>query len=303
MATTPAFEEGIVSNGKIKLHYLAAGPMDGEPVLLLHGFPQFSYMWRHQLKILSEAGYRAVAPDLRGYNLSSRPSTLEAYKMKYLSGDVAAILTQFGWAKVNLVGHDWGGAIAWSFSLYNPARVKRLVAISAPHPGAFRVSFQEPDQLKRSWYIAFFQLPILPEFLGSAFPDQFVELFFSTAARKAAFNEEDRRIYREMLSSPGQLEAAINYYRANSNPFNDPLNPAFNPPPGAEDKGMDVNMPVALLYGTQDPFFSGTAWQQTGRYCKGYFKAFEMQATGHWIPEEAPLTTNRLILEHLKVEV
>ncbi len=302
-ALNPAvFEEGSVANGNLNLHYLAAGPHDGEPVLLLHGFPQYSYMWRNQIPALAEAGFRVIAPDLRGYHLSDRPKEREAYRMENLLSDVGAFYKAFGWQRANLVGHDWGAAIAWLWAANQPDQVSRLAAIDVPYPAAFRqaLNFRNPEQLARSLYIGFFQMPVLPERLGQAFVEQFVQLIFGTAVRKNAFSPTDLRIYRDMLAEPGQLEAGINYYRANANIFGSPL-PGSSRPKNSFDLDRPLDMPVALIYGDSDQAFSKAVWRYTADYCRGYYRSFELKGTGHWAPEEAPQTVSRLLVEHLRV--
>ncbi len=289
-------EEGYISGGEIKLHYMAAGPEDGEPVLLLHGFPQFSYEWRYQLKALGEAGYRAVAPDLRGYNLSDRPESIENYRMQKMVGDIASIFKFFNWQKANLVVHDWGGAIGWIFVTYYSQLVKSFVALDIAHPAAFRIAQQEDiTQLQKSWYIWLFQTPEVPErFFGGAHIDRLINWAFSNGKNQLVLDEEAIATYREMLSKPGQLTAAINYYRANSTPENllsdGPV--TLNP----------VSVPTLLIYGTEDFGFSQRAWDETAKCCSGPYRSVALPGIGHWSPEEAPEETTRLILEHIRRE-
>ncbi len=297
-------DEGFVSNGEIKLHYVADGPADGEPVLLLHGFPQFSYEWRHQMKALAEAGYRAVAPDLRGYNLSDKPEAVEAYTLQTMAGDIAAFYKTFGWSSANLVVHDWGGGLGWYFAIAMPKMVKKLVAIDIPHPAAFRSAMhQGVQQLQRSWYMWFFQSPGVAEArFGGENIDRLIEWAFQKGGEantiswnsgKEVFSAEDLARYKEMLSQPGQLTAALNWYRANVRPGDMFVSrPQVQLPP--------ISLPVMLIYGTLDHAFADSVWEDTAKYCNGPFKLVPLEGVGHWSPEEAPQEVNRLILEHLK---
>ncbi len=287
------FEEGKVSNGDINLHYYAAGPTEGEPVLLLHGFPQYAYMWRHQMAALSAAGYRAIAPDLRGYHLSDRPEAIEAYKMRPLLSDVSAFYKAFGWSKANLVVHDWGALIGWVFAAYQPEAVDRMVVVDCPHPNAYDDALRKGfEQLSKSWYAWLFQAPEIPEqFFGGENIDRLLTMCFGLGNIRNHLTAEDLGRYREMLSQPGQLTAAFNYYRNN-----------FDPKLLLVDgKGQLplIQNPVLLIYGKDDFAISSRAWASTPKYCAGPFRVEPLEGIGHWACEEAPEVVNKLILEHL----
>lgn len=286
--------EGFVQNGDVKLHYYAAGPEDGEPVLLLHGFPQFSYEWRYHLPKLAAQGYRVVAPDLRGYHLSDKPEAVEAYRMQNLILDLKAFFDTFGWQSANVVAHDWGGAVAWPLSIYYPQLVRRLVVLDIPHPLAFRSSMLTIEQIRNSWYIWFFQAAEVPERIMSQLLPEFFEYMMFSAVRPGTYTEEDKQQYLELFSQPGQLAAAINYYRANTTHATMyPTRPSKLPP---------LQMPVLLIHGQNDFAFTSLAWQETAQYCKGYYRSVELEGMSHWVVEEAPEETLRLIMEHLKIE-
>src|SRR5579884_3024966 len=150
----------------VRLHYVEAGR--GPLVVLLHGFPEFWYSWRHQIPALAAAGFRVLAPDLRGYNESDKPPGVAAYGLERVAGDVAALVRHAGERRAAVVGHDWGGGIAWWLAMHRPDVVGRLAVLNAPHPAAFRRELRTPGQLLRSWYVFFFQLPALPEWLFRA---------------------------------------------------------------------------------------------------------------------------------------
>ncbi|MDB5079087.1 MAG: hypothetical protein JWP00_1011 [Chloroflexi bacterium] len=295
MAENWCEEEGYVQNGAVKLHYVAAGPVEGEPVLLLHGFPQSSYLWRRHLPALAAKGYRVVAPDLRGYNLSDRPAKPEAYRMLNLVGDIGAIYKQLGWQSANLVAHDWGGAIGWLFATFYPQQVKRFVAIDIPHPTAFREALQQPAQMRNSWYIWLFQAAGVAERVIGQNLEEFFNYIMLDQPRAGTYTEADRQEYLRMLAQPGQLEAAFNYYRVNTGPANVYSETASAFPP--------LKMPVMLVYGSRDFAFIPQVWEDTAKFCQGYFRKVELEGFGHWVLEEAPQETLELICSHLTVPV
>ncbi len=286
-------EEGYVQSGEVRLHYVAAGPTTGEPVLLLHGFPQSSYLWRRHLPALARQGYRVVAPDLRGYNLSDRPSSPEAYRMLNLVNDINAFYNHFGWESANVVAHDWGGAISWLFATFYSQKVRRFVVIDIPHPTAFRETLQRPQQMERSWYIWLFQAAGVAERIIDQNLEEFMDYIMFDQPRPGTFSKADRQEYLRMLSQPGQLEAAFNYYRVNTSPGSiySESSTEFKP----------LKMPVLLFYGEKDFAFIPQAWEETARFCRGYFKRVELPGCSHWVLEEAPQETLGLILAHLQV--
>ncbi|SEO41553.1 Pimeloyl-ACP methyl ester carboxylesterase [Halorientalis persicus] len=239
----------------VRLHYVAAGPEDGDLVVLLHGFPEFWYSWRYQLPALAEAGYRVVAPDLRGYNRSEKPHGVDSYAIENLVGDVIGLIRVQGRETAHLVGHDWGGAIAWAVGMGRPDALDSLTVMNAPHPAAFAREF-DLAQLKRSWYVLFFQVPWLPERLLSAGGARAVgEVFRDQPANPDAFDEEDIRRYREAFARPGAARAAVNYYRAYVDGIGVPMAKATLPglrrvfdPPG----DTEITVPTLVLWGEQD---------------------------------------------------
>ncbi|CAN5910798.1 alpha/beta hydrolase [soil metagenome] len=197
----------------VRLHYvtLGAGPL----VVLLHGFPEFWYAWRWQLAALAAAGFRVVAPDQRGYNLSDKPAKVSAYGVKRLVDDVAALIEACGEEKAFIVGHDWGAGVAWSFAMSRPEMVRRLVVLNGPHPERLLKAMRDPIQLVRSWYMFFFQIPALPEAVARL--DDFAFLLKPLREEPTnpdAFSREDLARYVEAFAQPGALTAMIDWYRA-----------------------------------------------------------------------------------------
>jgi len=210
---TPPLKEDFAKVNGIRLHYVSQGK--GPLALLLHGFPEFWYSWRHQLPFLADK-YFAVAPDLRGYNLSDKPQGIAAYNIDTLTEDVKNLITFFGEKKATVIAHDWGGVIAWHLAAFFPEVVEKLVIMNAPHPRAFsREIKNNPKQRKASWYIYMFQIPWVPEwYVRRADFKMLDKIFTGWARRKEAFSEEDIRHFKTAMGQPGCLTAAINYYRA-----------------------------------------------------------------------------------------
>jgi len=198
----------------VRLHYVTQGT--GPLVVLLHGFPEFWYAWRGQIRALAEAGFRVVAPDQRGYNLSDKPKPVSAYGVKRLVDDVAALIGACGAEKAFIVGHDWGAGVAWSFAMSHPERVESLAVLNGPHPERLLHELRSnPIQIIRSWYIFFFQLPALPEAVARM--DDYK--FFLKPLREEPLNPEaftrgDLERYVTAFAKPGAIEAMINWYRA-----------------------------------------------------------------------------------------
>lgn len=197
----------------VRLHYVTRG--EGPLVVLLHGFPEFWYAWRHQVAPLADAGFTVVAPDMRGYARSSKPRGVESYHVDTLADDIAALVAHLGHATADVVGHDWGGVVAWHLAGAHPAVVRRLAVLNAPHPARFAEEFRRWRQLRRSWYVLAFQLPWLPEAALRARDFAAVtRIFERDPSRAGAFTREDLARYRGAMAEPGALTAMVNYYRA-----------------------------------------------------------------------------------------
>jgi pimeloyl-ACP methyl ester carboxylesterase len=213
------FERLTIHNGSVRLDAIAAGPASGPLLILLHGFPEFSYSWRKQIGPLADAGFRVVAPDGRGYNESSKPPDIVSYSLPYLSTDVIAVADQLGREQFFLAGHDWGAAVAWHTAASYPNRVAKLVILNAPHPGLLIQSIRKrPTQLLRSWYMFFFQLPRIPEYLFSMRNFEGVAKGLVDASRPGAFSQADLEQYRQAWAKPGAPTGMINWYRRSVSP-------------------------------------------------------------------------------------
>ena len=281
--------EFVEANG-IRFHYVTAG--EGPLVILLHGFPQFWYAWRHQIPALASR-FKVVAPDLRGYGDSDKPPNVADYRTDILAADVAALVKALGHDRAHVVGHDWGGAVAWTVALEQPHVVEKLVVLNCPHPKPFAKALRSNlRQLGRSWYIFFFQIPWLPEAIVRYAPEQMAErMFRGMAVRKDTFSDEDIRQFRESWLKPGALTGMVNYYRATFRNVAamrelDRSEVRIAAPTlliWAED---DVALGKELTYG-MEPLFSGP------------FRTHYVPGCSHWVNEEQPDLVNRLLLEFL----
>ncbi len=225
------------NNGQVRLHAVAAGPANGPLVILLHGFPEFWYSWRKQIGPLAGAGFRVVAPDQRGYNLSSKPPKIADYAAGNLVADVIAIADQFGHDKFCLAGHDWGAAVAWAAALQYPHRLRKLAILNVPHPAVFLHTLRtNPRQMRRSWYMAFFQLPRVPEARFAANNFAMGVSALANTSRPGTFADDDLEQYRKAWANPGTPTAMINWYRA-----------AFRHRPTLSDS--QVHVPTRILWG------------------------------------------------------
>ncbi|MGE0489979.1 MAG: alpha/beta fold hydrolase [Vulcanimicrobiota bacterium] len=257
--------------GSLSMHAVEAG--EGPLVLLLHGFPACWYSWKDLIEPLSRH-FRVVAPDLRGYNLSDRPKGVHHYTTDALGEDIARLVRALGETRAHIVGHDWGGALTWSLASTRPNLVDKVAVLNCPHPAAMlRHLRTNRRQLKRSWYIMFFQLPRLPEWVFSRRQSQFVK--FAFAARRGTFEAEDLERYREAIFAPGALTAAINYYRAAGRQL---LAPVKYPP---------IAAPSLLIWGERDKALGKELTFGMERYFSGDYRVEYLDA-GHWVHNEQP---------------
>lgn len=204
----------IETNG-IKLHVVQAGPKSGVPVVLLHGFPEFWYGWRNQIPALVEAGCRVIVPDQRGYNLSDKPKGVKNYRVEELVKDIIGLIDALEYEKVNLVGHDWGAVVAWTLAILHPERLHKLGIMNVPHPAVMRRFLtRDLEQMRRSWYVFFFQLPWFPERFMSADDWRGAVSALRGSGKVHTFTKADVAKYKEAWSQPGAMTSMLNWYRA-----------------------------------------------------------------------------------------
>jgi epoxide hydrolase 4 len=278
----------IITNG-IRMHYVTEGT--GSLIVLLHGFPEFWYSWRYQIPFLAQHGYTVVAPDLRGYNDTDKPRT--GYDVSTLLRDIVGLIKGLGQEKAIIVGHDWGGALAWAFALRYPQLTERLVVLNAPHPQALMRELRTLQQLRKSWYIFFFQLPWLPEFLlGRQHAAPIGKMLYASAVQKAAFPLGALAHYRDAMSKPGALRASINYYRA---VFRDLLSTRSDTNTGT----TTISAPTLLIWGDQD-IALGIALTRGLEQWVPDLRVRHLPDSGHWVQQEQPETVNALLQEFLQ---
>ncbi len=281
-------EQQKVGTNGIQLNVACAGPPDGPLVILLHGFPEFWYGWRHQIAFLAEAGLRIWAPDQRGYNLSDKPRGPAAYSLDILADDVLGLIDAAGEARAALVGHDWGAAVAWRLASQHPQRIERMVAINAPHPSIMGGYLRRNiSQLRKSWYMAFFQLPWLPELLARQDNWRLAVGALEKTSRPGTFSPEDFAAYRHAWSQPGAYTAMVNWYRAAGRCQ------------GRASAGQITRVPTLILWGARDHFLDrGLARRSLDRCAEG--RLVYIEQASHWLQHEEPEQVNRLILNFLQ---
>ena len=249
--------------------------------LCLHGFPELNYSWRHQMPMLAEMGYRVWAPNLRGYGMSDRPEGIEAYRMNTLAQDIAALIDASGAKEVTLIAHDWGALIAWNFAIRQLRPLKHLVILNVPHPKCAQRELKKWRQLRKSWYIFFFQLPRLPErLLGRAGGKPVVEAFRRSAINKALFTDAILEPYRAAAMQPGALTAMVNYYRALLR-----RSDARNVGDGT------VHVPTLVLWGEQDIAIDIHTLDGMGDYVPDLTEVRFPEAS-HWVQQDVPGEVN-----------
>jgi epoxide hydrolase 4 len=283
MALPAGARERLVPTNGVRLHVVEAGPEDGPPVVLLHGFPEMWYGWRRQIGPLAEAGFRVLVPDQRGYNTSDKPEGVAAYRTGTLAADVVGLLDEAGLERATVVGHDWGAAVAWWLGLAHPERVTRLAVLNAPHPSVMRRHLlSSPRQVLRSWYVFFFQLPGLPERLLAR--DGFARLARAVrGGRRGTCTDEDLAVYRAAWAQPGALTAMVNWYRA-------AFRSGGSPPPRRR-----VVPETLVLWGARDRFLGREmAGPSVSRCDRGRLEVLE--AASHWLQhDEAEAVNDRLV--------
>lgn len=271
-----ALESRAVTSNGVRLHVVLAGPADGAPVLLLHGYPEFWWAWHQQIGRLARAGFRVIAPDLRGYNGSDKPEGRDAYRIEVLLKDVLGLIEALGYRDVNLAAHDWGGRLAWHFALEHPERVRKLMVFNSPHPFAARDA--QNEQATR-WYRTFFQLPVVPELASRAGNWWLLERNLGKTSLAGTFSAEDMDVYRSAWDRDGSMHYMINWYRANHR--------MDHPVPG----DGKVRVPTRVVWGMEDRFFPPSTARGSMNYCLDG-SVVELPGLGHWLLHEDPERTS-----------
>lgn len=275
-----------VAGAGVRLHAVRGGT--GAPVVLLHGFPDFWYGWRRQLPALARAGFAAIAPDLRGYNLSDRPRRVEEYRPALLAADVAALIRDAAGGRAHVVGHDWGGVIAWQLAARHPEVVDRLVIVNAPHPARFRQLLRTPAQAARSWYVAAVQLPWLPERLLGAWDLAPMRATWRAMVRApGALTARDEAAYVAAFRDVAARRAALAYYRALVRH-------------GAQPEAGQWRVPhrTLLVRGERDPALVRGNAEGLAAWVPA-LEVLRLPAAGHWPTLDDPDRVNAALLRFL----
>ena len=272
--------ETIKTNG-IHLHTALAGPENGQPVFLLHGFPDAWFGWQSQIETLADAGFRVIAPDQRGYNMSEKPKGIASYAMPVLVDDILNLADGLGYDRFNIAGHDFGAMVVWNLAMHHPERIDKMAIANVPHPSVMKSYLRsQPKQMLKSWYALFFQIPKLPElvvrmsnwqFLISAMPDEF------------SAEEQDR--YREAWEQPGAMTGMINWYRAMMQKSITTL------------ETSKIKVPTLIIWGKQDPHLSYEMAELSVDLCDdGELITFD--DASHWVLYDEPDATSKQLIHH-----
>lgn len=277
----------VETNG-IRLNVVQAGPEDGPLIILLHGFPEFSYSWRKLMPLLVSSGYRVWAPDQRGYNLSDKPDGIDPYRIDELAADVVGLIDAANRKQAILIGHDWGAGVAWWVAGKYPERISRMVVMNVPH-GRVMQKFIRGNfgQLLKSWYIFFFQIPWLPEELARMGNWRMLVKSLEGTSHPGTFSDEDFDQYRKAWSQPGALRSMLNWYRA------------FVQRPPARPEKSRISVPTMLIWGKLDSALSSDMAQPSIDLCDNGRLVFIEDAT-HWVHHEKLERVNDLVNEFLR---
>lgn len=282
----PSFELLRLPGKGVTLHARVTGPHDGPLAVLLHGFPETSDAWRRIAPLLADAGLQVLMPDQRGYGASDKPRGAKAYGLDLLAEDIVLAARAMGRERFSVVGHDWGGIVAWHLAACKPDRVERAAILNAPHPDVFRAhAMSHPTQLLRSGYVAFFQVPVLPELALAAADFALLRNSMTASARPGALDAALMERYRVAWAQPGALGAMLDWYRAL--------------PASMAMKRPRVRVPVRVLWGDKDGFLDqGLAEASLG--CCEHGDVHHLHDATHWLHHEAPTDVARLLVEWLR---
>jgi epoxide hydrolase 4 len=283
--------------GAVRLHYAECGRRGERLVLLLHGFPECWYSWRHQLTALGER-FHVVAPDLRGYNLSDKPARVADYRMEKLVGDVLGLLDHFGVRDAGVVGHDWGAAIAWAVAARHPERVWKVAALQIP-PLPVWLANMTLKQALSSWYMFFFQIPYLPEWQLGLNDFAGLDRMFRKTSRPGTFTDTDLAIYKNALrqkdpqTNTTAATAAINYYRANV------LSNLSRSGDQAKAGSARIRVPTLFIYGERDFAVMPETVRDVGKHIDAPYRELRLANSNHWVQQESPAEVSAALLDFL----
>ena len=270
----------------VRLHVVAAGDERDPLVVLLHGFPEFWYGWHNQIEALVEAGYRVLVPDQRGYNLSEKPDAVRAYRISECSRDIAALIETEGRDSAHVVGHDWGGMVGWDLGLRRPSRVDRLAIVNAPHPSVYlRHLYANPDQLRRSWYAFWVQVPRLPELISRRDDFRVLERALRETSAPGTFTDAELDRYRRAWERDGAMTGMLNWYRA-----------AARRPPSPPRERIPAEVSTLLVWGEEDAALTTPLAVDSDLQCERS-RLELLPETSHWVQHERAVRLTELLLE------
>jgi pimeloyl-ACP methyl ester carboxylesterase len=275
--------EGYAEVGDATLHYVEAG--EGPLIVLLHGFPEFWFGWRRQIGPLADAGFRVVAPDMRGYNLSSRPDGVDAYTADKLATDIVGLIRERGAESALLVGHDWGGTVAWTMAMNHPEVVDRLAILNAAHPRKLQEGLHHPSQLRKSWYFFFFAIPGLPEEVVHARDWHFFRHFLHEAS--PPFTDEEFERYIEAWSQPDSATGMINYYRAS----------VRQSPKDAKAGLRPISAPTLVIWGQEDHYLGADLAEPEHDDVPNLDRVERLEGASHWVHHDKAERVNELLID------
>jgi epoxide hydrolase 4 len=283
-----------IRTNNINLHVMTDGPKNGTAVILLHGFPEFHYGWKKQIPALVEAGFRVIVPDQRGYNLSDKPKGISAYDVDILAKDILGLFDHFGIQKAKLVGHDWGAVVAWTVAINYPERVEKLAILNVPHPDVMTdFVLNNPAQRKKSWYVFFFQIPWLVEWMLGKNNFEYLAQMLTRSGRKNTFTEADVVEYKKAWSQKGALTGMLNWYRAI---MRRGLQSALR---RKKTPARRVHVPTIMLWGKRDVALSSEMAQPSIDLCEQGELTFFDKST-HWVQHDASEEVNQKLIGFMK---
>lgn len=276
----------VATNG-VNLHVVEAGPEDGPLVVLLHGYPEFWWGWKEQMARLAKQGFRVVVPDQRGYNASSKPRAIVAYRPNELTADIVGLIDHYG-GKANLAGHDWGGMISWRVAIQHPEKVRRLLVFNMGHPLAFddlNQLEQKPESV--SWYRTFFQLPVVPELTGRMGNWYLLVKSLRDSSREGTFTDAEMEHYRYAWDRDDAMRTMINWYRAGYR-YPDKLS-----------GDLTVQVPTRIVWGMKDVYVPSALAALSAQHCRKA-EVMELGSAGHWLLHEEPDATSRELIDFFR---
>ncbi len=272
-------------------HVTTDGPATGTPILFLHGFPDFSHGWRHQLPYFAAAGYRVIAPDLHGYSATSKPKDVARYRLDAVAADVLTLLDRLGIKQCHVVGHDWGAALTWRLVALAPERFATATVMCVPHLKVFfdHIRYNKHRQALRSWYMAFFQVPAVPELLFKRQGGRWFAKLLARSARRGTFSDADQAAYAAAWSQPGAPTAMLNWYRAN----------VRGGRRRAQQNTDKIKPPMLIVWGDRDAALNHHMAEDSAAYCDDA-RVLHFAKASHWVHMEFAPAVNVALLEHVK---